>query len=171
FLVTGLQSFRGNGLDPHERPFDVGRLHCIEELGVFRSFHGDLSEENCVLGKLCQASHERKTLCPDRLQFIQSSRIVLLLSEPNIGERNRIKIVVGECDKPEAQPSELNDFLDHNVRRTLSRALSISSPHGAKRAMLWTPAHGLDRCPHVAFPRYQVPTSGEELASFYPSTV
>src|SRR5581483_1842721 len=141
------------------------------ELRVFCSFHSDLSEENCVRGELCQAPHERKTLCPDQLQFIQPSRVVLLFSQPHIRQRYRIKIVVGECDETESQPPQLNDFIDHNVRRTLPRALPISSPHRAKRAMLGTPAYGLDRCPHVAFSRQQVPTSGEELASFDPSTV
>ena len=96
FLVNVPQSLRGHGLHPDERTFDMSRMHGIEELRVFCSFHGDLSEENCVRGELCQAPHERKTFFPDRLQFIQPSRVVLLLSQPDVSQSDRIKIVVGE---------------------------------------------------------------------------
>ena len=48
FLVNVFQTFRSHGLHPDQRAFDVRRLHGIEEIGVFRRFHGDLGEENRV---------------------------------------------------------------------------------------------------------------------------
>ncbi len=47
-FVNVLQTFRSHRLHSHQRTLDVGRVHGIEELGVFRGLHGDLSKEDRV---------------------------------------------------------------------------------------------------------------------------
>ena len=122
----------------------MGRLHRIQEVGVFRSFHGDLSKENRVRGQQCQARHERKALGSNAFQFIESRKVVLLLRKPQVSKSYGIKIVVCERDEAKTESSQLDDLVDDNVGGTLSRTLTISSPNGAKRAVFGATANGLD---------------------------
>ena len=52
-------------------------------------------------GKLRQARHQLKTLCPDGLELIQAGRVVLLCCQAQIGKSHGIEIVVGQCDEAE----------------------------------------------------------------------
>ena len=56
-LVNVLQSFRSDRLHSHQRAFDIGGTHGIEEFGIFRRLHRYLGEENHVGRKLRQARH------------------------------------------------------------------------------------------------------------------
>ena len=59
-------------------------------------------------------------------------------------ERDRIEVVVGERDEPEAEPSEIDDFLDNTIDSTLPGLLPIGAPDRTKRAVLRASANGLD---------------------------
>ena len=76
-FVDSLQAFGGDGFHADESTLDVGFAHCIEKLGVFGGFHGDLGEENHVFGKLGQLGHQAKALIANILQLLDL-RVVLL---------------------------------------------------------------------------------------------
>src|SRR5437764_152483 len=61
-LVNGLQSFWSNGLNSNQRPFDVGPLHCNEELWILRGFHRDLGKEIHVSRQIGEPIHEFESL-------------------------------------------------------------------------------------------------------------
>ena len=61
----GFEAFGGDGFDADERALDVGFAHGVEILAVFAGFHGDLGEEDHVLGKLGELGHEEEALGAD----------------------------------------------------------------------------------------------------------
>src|SRR5690348_13316271 len=105
-LIYGFQALRSNGLDSNQRPLDVSAPHCLEEGRVFRRFHGDLSEEDAVAGKLRQPLHQGETLRAYRLQRAHSVHILLPTRQIDVGKGYRIEVVVGERDEAIAQASE-----------------------------------------------------------------
>src|SRR6185295_1509363 len=80
-----------------------------------------------------------------------------------IGERHRIKVIVGEDDESKSLAAQRDDLADDVGYATLSRFLSVGSPHRAERAMLGTAADGLDRPPHVSPVRQEVPSCRRKL--------
>lgn len=72
------------------------------------------------------------------------------------------KVVVGQRYETEPSSAEVEDLLDDDVHSTLSRRLTIGSPDRAERAVLRTTPHRLDRTPHVASLRQQLPARGDE---------
>src|ERR1035437_583945 len=164
-----LESFRSYRLDPHQRTLDVRLPHGVQILAVLTRLHRDLSIEHHVFRQFCQLFHELETLATDRRQLLKFGDIVLLPGQPQIGQRYRIEVVIGQGDKPETDPPQTNDFVDHTLILALARLLSIGPPHAAKRAMLWASANGLHRGPHILVARHQIPPRGQELATFNPS--
>src|SRR5205085_4511700 len=68
-----------------------------------------------------------------------------------------------EGDEPEPESPQLDDLLNDVIDASLARLLSVGPPHGTERAMLRAAAHGLDRRPHVAVFRKQIPTRRNEI--------
>ena len=112
-----------------------------------------------------------ETLRADRRQLFKFGDIVLLPGQPNIGQRHGIEVIIGESDKAEADPAQINDFVDHALILPLPGLLPIGPPHAAKRAMLRASANGLHRGPHILVGRHQVPSRGQELAAFNPAAL
>ena len=68
-----------------------------------------------------------------------------------VGQRDRVEVVVGERDEPEAAAPQL--ARSRRRRRRAPRAarlLAVGPPDRAERAVLRAAAHGLHRRPHVA---------------------
>src|SRR5581483_3223181 len=168
-FVDGLQPLGSNGLHSHQGPLDMRRAHGIQKLGIFRSFHRYLGEENHIFGQCRQARHQLKTFLPNSFQLRQSLRIILPLGQLHVGERDGVEIVIGQSNKTITEPAKLNNFSYHCVRRPLSWFLAVGTPHRAKGAVLRTSPHSLHRRPHVPVSRQEVPTRRFEFAGAYPS--
>src|SRR5207245_1965048 len=60
---------------------------------------------------------------------------------------------------------QLHDFSDHLIDGALPRLLAVGAPHRTERTVLWTAAHRLDRRPHVAALREQIPSGRREVGA------
>src|SRR5689334_22219316 len=78
-FVDIFESGRSYRFNSNESALDVRGFHGAEKLNVFGGFHGDLSEENHIVGKLRQALHEFKTFAAERFEFVETGGVFLLL--------------------------------------------------------------------------------------------
>ncbi len=161
----GLEAFGGDGFDADEGTLDVGLAHGVEVLAVFAGFHGDLGEEDHVLGELGELGHEGEALVADGHELGDLGVISLLAGEAEVGEGDGIEVVVGEGDEAEADAAELDDLVDDGLEATLAGGLTVGAPDAAEGAVLGASANGLDGGPHVLFGGHEVPAAGEELAA------
>jgi hypothetical protein len=84
---------------------------------------------------------------------------------PQILERYRVEIVIGERDEPEPAAPQIHDLLEHAIDVPLPGLLAVRAPHGTERAVLRAPADRLDRRPHVAALGEQIPSARQELVA------
>ena len=70
-LEDGLEAFGSDGFDTDQGALDVGALHGVEEVGVFGRFHGDLGEEDHVLGELGKLVHEGEAFGADSKKAVE----------------------------------------------------------------------------------------------------
>ncbi len=77
-------------------------------------------------------------------------------------QRDRVEIVVGQRDEAKSQAPQFDHLTDNGLHVPLAWLLSVRSPHRTKRAMLRAAAHRLDRRPHVAIGRQEIPSCGEK---------
>src|SRR5665811_1481894 len=118
------------------------------------------------LGSFANSSISWETLCADRRQLFKFGDIVLLPGQPQIGQRHRIEVVIGQGNKSETDTPQTNDFVDYTLILPLPGPLPIGPPNAAKRAMLRASANGLHRGPHILIGLHQVPSRGQKLATF-----
>ena len=163
-LVDVLQAFAGDRFDPDQRPLDVRAAHGVEEVRIFGCLHRDLSEEHHVARQLREFSHQLEPLRAQRLECLELVRILAARGHVEVGQRDRIEVVIRQRDEPKPETPEGDDLLDHGVRGALARFLSVRPPDGTERAVLGAAADGLDRRPHVAVGRQQVPPRLQELS-------
>src|SRR6185312_3260058 len=163
-LINIFQSIRRHRLNPNQCALDARGLHRIQKFQVLSGFHRDLCEENHVIGELRQTRHQHEPLIPNGLQFVVARGVVLSLRQFQIGNRHRIKVVIGERDEAKAHPAQLYDFFYYYVGSSLPRALSVRPPHRAERAVLGAASHRLYRRPHVTVAWNQVPSRGNKIA-------
>ena len=88
--------------------------------------------------------------------------MLLPLRHRQVRQRDRIEVVVGQRDEPEAVTPELDDLGDDAVDAALPRLLAVGAPDRAERTVLGTPAHRLHGSPHVPALRQQVPARRHE---------
>src|SRR6516165_6645507 len=150
---------------------NVGLLHGIEILGILGDFHGGLGEEDHVVGKLGEAAHEFEALGASGFEFGDAGWVVLRFGECDVGKRDRIEVVVGECDEAVAELAELNEFLNDGVGGALPRNLAVGAPDGAERAVFGAAAKSLDRGPHVGVGREKIPAGGLKVFTGDPAAV
>ena len=162
-LVDVLQPFRRHRLHADERPLDAGAMHGAQELGILRSFHRDLREEHHVGGQFGELVHQGEPLGALGLERLETRGVVTPLGHAQIFQRDRIEIVVGKGDEPEAAPAQLDDLLDDAVRSALARLLAIGAPDRAERAVFRAAANGLHRTPHVATRLHEIPAGRTEF--------
>src|SRR4051812_13553366 len=170
-LEDGLQAFRCNGFYSHQRASDVRLPHGIEKLRIFGCLHRDLGVENHLGGEFGQARHQLESVFTNRPKLIQLLLIVLPFGQSQIGQCDRVKIVVGQSDEAEPLATQFHDFSDNAVRSPLPWTLTIGAPHRAKRAVFWAASNGLNRSPHVAVSWKQIPTRWRETIGFDPSAL
>jgi hypothetical protein len=65
-LEDGFEAFGRNGFDADQGALDVGAAHGVEVVAVLAGLHGDLGEEDHVLGEFGEFGHQLKTLGADR---------------------------------------------------------------------------------------------------------
>ena len=145
-----LEPFRRHRLHADERALDARLLHRVEEFRILGRFHRDLSEEHHVVGELREPSHQREALGANRAERLELRLVAAPRRHLQIGERDRIEVVVGELDEPEPAAPQLHDLLDDAVAPALARPLAVGLPHRAERAMLGAATYGLYRGPHVS---------------------
>ena len=87
------------------------RFIASQELGVLGGFHRDLREEDRVLGQPRELRHQLEALGADRLQLMEVRLVLAALGHPQVFERDRIEVVVGERDEAEAAAPQLDDLL------------------------------------------------------------
>src|SRR5579862_7672757 len=97
--------------------------------------------------------------------------VILSLSQAQICQRNGIKIVIGESDKSKALAPQRDDFLNHTLRRTLPRPLTVGPPDGTEGAMFRTATNGLDGCPHVFVLRHEIPPRRQKAGCINPAAL
>jgi Protein of unknown function (DUF3489) len=114
---------------------------------------------------------ERLAFIAHGLKLVDSGLVLLPLCEFDVCERDRIKIVVRQCDEAKTTAAQLHNFLNDAVGGTLPGTLSIRAPYGTERAVLGASAHRLDRRPHIAVGRQQIPPSLLEVLRFDLSAV
>ena len=164
-LEDRLETFGGDGFDADERALDVGLAHGVEVLAVFTGLHGDLGEEDHVLGELGELGHELETLGADGGELVDFGGVALLAGEAEVGLGDGIEVVVGEGDVAEADTAEGDDFVDDGLELALAGLLAVGAPDAAERAVLGAAADGLDGGPHVLVEGHEVPAGGEELVA------
>ncbi len=147
----------------------LARRIAVQERDIFRGLHGDLCEEHHVRRQLRQALHQLESLRAQRPKLLQPRHIVLALRHREVGQGDRVEVVVGERHETEAAPSKLQNLLDDDIHATLSRRLAVGAPDRAERAMLRAAADGLDRAPHVAPLRQELPARGNEAVGIDPA--
>ena len=86
-------------------------------------------------------------------------------------KRDRVEIVIGESDEPEATAPQLHDLIEDAIHASLSRALSVRAPDRAERAVLRTATHRLHGGPHVARLRQQIPATRQKRVGLDPTAV
>ena len=137
----------------------------VEELRILGRFHRDLREEHHVVGQLREPAHQLEALGANRAQRLELRLVAAPRRHLQIGQRDRIEVVVGERDEPEPAAPQLHDLLDDAVAPALARPLAVGLPHRAERAVLRAAAHGLHRRPHVSIRRHQVPARRQQISS------
>ena len=160
-----LEAFGSDGFDADEGAFDVGFAHGVEVLAVFAGLHGDLGEEDHVFGELGQFGHEEEAFGADGGELFEFGEVVLFAREAEVGEADRVEVVVGEGDEAEADLAEVDDLVDDGLEGALPGLLAIGAPDTAEGAVLRAAANGLDRSPHVLVASQEGPTSGEEFGA------
>src|SRR5712692_2767580 len=165
-LKDGLQSFRRDRFDSDQGSLNPGLAHGVQEFGIFSRFHRDLREEHHVLWQLGQASEQFKSLVLYGLHLSKSVVGILTPCQLQILKRDRIEVVIGQRDESKSHSTQFDNFVDDPIARPLARPLAVCAPHGTKGAVLGTSTHGLNRSPHVAVARHQLPTCREELVGF-----
>ena len=128
-LVDVLQPRGRNRFHPDQRSLNPRRLHSVKKIGVFSRLHGDLGKENRVVRELRQSRHQLKPFCANGSQLVQPGGIFLLRGQVQIGERDRIEVIIRQGNEAEPEAAQLNNFLEHYVRGALARFLSISPPN------------------------------------------
>ena len=139
-------------------------LHGIQKVGILGGFHGDLGKEDHVIGKLGQARHEFEPLRPQGFELSHSGGVLLQPGQVQVGESDRVEIVISQGDKAKSQAAQLDHFFHDHIRGPLPGTLPIGAPDRAERAMLGASAHGLHRRPHITTARNQFPAGGHETA-------
>ena len=167
----GLEAFGGDGFDADEGSLDIGLAHGVEVLSVFAGLHGDLGEEDHVPGELGELGHELEALLADGGELFEFGGIVLFAGKAEVGEGDRVEVVVGQGDEAEAATAEVDDLVDDGLELTLAGLLAVCAPDGAEGAVLGTAADGLDGGPHVLVAGHEVPAGGEELGALDASAV
>ena len=162
-MKTAFQTFRRHCLHAHQSAPDVGRAHGVQKPAVFGGFHGDLREERQVARQIRQPLHQLESLFADGLQFLDLMLVALPLGVLDVGERDRVEVVVGQRDETESQAAQRHDLLDHHIGGALPRLLAVGAPDRTERAVLGAAANRLHRRPHVTVRRQQVPARGFEL--------
>src|SRR5205823_6883799 len=94
---------------------------------------------------------------PEGLELAEPQLVGAAFGRRQIRLRHRIEIVIGKKNEAESFPPERHHLAHHFGDGSLTRSLSIGSPHRTERAVLRTAAHGLNRSPHVAVVWQQVP--------------
>src|SRR6185503_17096368 len=89
----------------------------------------------------------------------------------DVGQRDRIEVVVGERHETESSATQLDDLAHDAVHAALTWLLPVGAPHRAERTMFRAAAHGLYRAPHVSAFRQQIPACGDELFGVHASTL
>ena len=156
-LVDVLQPFGGDRLDADQGTLDARLPHRIEERRILGSLHRDLREEDRVLRQFGERGHQLEALVPHRLQFAQPCLVLPAPGHRKILDRDRVEVVIGERDEPEAPPPQVDDLGDDAFDGALPRRLSVGPPDRTERAMLGASTHRLHRRPHVPRPRAEGP--------------
>ena len=107
----------------------------------------------------------------DLFQLRQFGVVFLLSGQPQIGQGDRIEIVVRQGDIAEALAPQLDNFFNDALKTPLPRFLPIGAPDRAKRAVLGATTHRLHRSPHIFVRRQQVPARGNKLVRVDPASL
>ena len=167
-------SFRPSARDrfhADQRALDMRLAHRVEELRIFGRLHRDLREEHHVARKLREPLHQLEPLGARSPAALRAGLVLPASRHPQIFQRHRIEVVVGERDEPESATAEIDDLLDHAVEGALARLLAVGPPDRAERAVLRAAANGLDRRPHIPTRRQQIPAAREERVRLDASAV
>ena len=156
-LVDIFQPFRRDRLHADQRAADSCARHRLQERGSSAASMVICVKNTMSSGELGQSLHQRKALGANGFELAQVRPIAPARSLGQVGKRHRVEIVIGQRDEPEPSPSQLHRFVDHGIDAALPRSLAIGAPHRAERAVLRAPAHRLDRSPHVAAARQEIP--------------
>src|SRR5690606_9133742 len=109
--------------------------------------------------------HQLETLLPDVEQAVEHRLVGAPIGHLQVGERHRVEVVVGERDEAEAASAQLDDLFDDRMALSDPRLLAVGTPDRTEGAMLRAAAYGLNRGPHVAVGREQVPASLQHRAA------
>ncbi len=142
----------------------MGAPHGRKELRILRRFHRDLRKEHHVARQLREPRHQLETLGAQRFELRQARLVVLPPRHREVGQRDRVEVVVGQRNESVAAAAQLHDLTDDRVDDALSWLLPVGTPHRAERAVLRAATHRLHRAPHVAPFGQQVPARGDEAA-------
>ncbi len=170
-LINGFESFGGYGLDAHEGASDAGVPHGVEKAGVLGGFHGDLGEEDHVVGEFRETFHEFEALFADGFELADAGLVILAFGEAEVIEGDGIEVIVGEGDEAKAAAAEFDDFVDDGVAGALAWFLAVGAPDGAERAVFGAAADGLHGGPHVGVVGHEIPAGGLEPGSIDASAI
>ena len=114
-LVDVLEALGRDRLDADQRAANVRAPHRLQEFLILGGFHRDLRVENQVVGQRGQPLHQVEPLLADRLELVKARVIGAPPRRREIALADRIEVVVGERDEPEAQPAQVDDLVDDRV--------------------------------------------------------
>ena len=162
-LVDVLQPFGRDRLDADQRALDVR----ARRIASRNSGSSAASIVICVKNTMSRGSCASRAISSKRSARIacsSSSRVWFVLPPRHreVGQRDRIEVVVGQRDEAEPAPAQLDDLCDDGIDAALPRLLAVGAPDRAERAVLRAAAHGLHRGPHVPALRQQVPARRQE---------
>ena len=115
------------------------------------------------LGSLASSSISANRSSRIAVSSSSFGQVVLLARQPQIGQRDRVEVVVGQRNEPEPQAPQVHDFVDHALVPPLPRLLPVGAPDAAKRAVLRAAADGLHRRPHILLRLHQVPARRQKI--------
>ena len=127
--LVGVESVTRDGLKDVYKGFNLAGDELVARLRIFRSLHRDLCEEHELLRELGKLLHQIETFLTQRFQFLQARGIGAPPRRGQIGLRDRIEVVVGERDEPEAAAAKLDDLRHDHVDAAVAWLLSIGAPH------------------------------------------
>ena len=87
-----------------------------------------ICKEDHAFGQLGQFCHQLETLSADGNSHFELSFIMLLAGKAEIGQRDRIKVVVGEGDETKADAAKVDDLVDHAPMVALPGLLAVCAP-------------------------------------------